>query len=117
MDIDDVVWGILPNEVSGEHLHVPRQHDEINSVRAEEFELAAFGLRLVLFPHWNHMERDAIEIRPAARVFVVADHQRNFASELAAALSIEQVHQAMVVARNEKCDFRAVARESDAPLH
>jgi len=51
------------------------------------------------------------------RVGMIADHQRDFASEFAGALAIEQIHKAVVVFGDKNGHARTVVRGGDAPLN
>ncbi len=83
----------------------------------QQFKLLALRLRFIFLGDRNHLQRHAVKIRPALHVRVVADNQRNFAGQFPAALAIQQIHQAMIVARDENRDFRSVAGKRHAPFH
>ncbi len=60
--------------------------------------------------HFHAVKGDAVEIRMALRIGMVADDERNVASQLARVPSVEQVHQAMVIFGNENRGAQPVAR-------
>src|ERR1700678_1995872 len=82
-----------------------------------DFELPAFGVDFIFFRYRDDFERDLIEIGPGLNVFVIADHDGNFAGEFPTVLAVEQIDEAMIVARDEEGDFRAIRRNRHAPLH
>ena len=61
MDVDD--WHrILVDEVSRKHLHIAGEHDNVDVVCCQEFELLRLGSRLVILRHGNKVERHTINI-------------------------------------------------------
>src|SRR5579864_83388 len=83
----------------------------------EQLALAPLGIGLILLGHFNYMKGNAVKIRMAFRVGMVADDERDFARQFARVPAVEQVHQAMIVLGNEYRDTQAVARKRDLPLH
>src|SRR5215469_4190851 len=75
------------------------------------------GLRFVFFRHGNDVQRDFVKVGPALGIWMIADDKGDFAGELACVLAVEQVGKAVVVARNEDRDFRAIAGRRYTPLH
>ena len=63
------------------------------------------------------MQRNAVKIRPALRIGMIADNQRNFAGKFPGVVTIEQVGETMIVFRNEDRDFGTGGGECHAPLH
>ena len=61
MNIDDG-HRELGDEVSRKHLHVAGEHDHVDVVGGQEFELLRLGSRLVVLCHGNEVERHAIKI-------------------------------------------------------
>jgi hypothetical protein len=84
---------------------------------AKSLKLGALGFRFILFAHGNHVQRHPIEIRERLHVGMIADDQRNVARQLSGAMAVQQIDQAMVVARNKQRHPRTVARKRHAPLH
>jgi hypothetical protein len=63
------------------------------------------------------MEGHAVKIGVAFRVEMVADNQREIALQLSAALSIEQIHQTVIVFGNENGYSRTIIAQGKAPVH
>ena len=83
----------------------------------EQLALAALGIGFILLGHLDHMKGNAVKIRLAFRVGMVADDERNLARQFTGVPAVEQVHQAMVVLGNKYSDAQGVARKRDLPLH
>src|ERR1700674_3120791 len=116
MDVDDALR-IPVHEFIGENLHVARQHHEIRIVLLQEVQNCLLCLTLVVSWNWNRKVGNSIEIRDRLIVRVVRNNQRNVASQFAAPAAIKQVHQAVVVLRDQYDHLRAVVRPSQTPLH
>src|ERR1700682_5434500 len=116
MDIDNR-HGILRDKFGRKHLHITSEHHEINIVGREQFELLRFSLQLVLLGHWNVMESDSIKICVTLCVGVIADHQREIASQLSVTLAIEKIHEAVIEFGNKDGHTRTLATQGDAPVH
>ena len=58
-----------------------------------------------------------MKVGVAPHVFMVADNERNFASQLAVALPVEQVDKAMIVLGDENRHAGTITSQSNAPLH
>ena len=93
--------GIPRYELGREDLHVARQHHQIDPVLREQFQLTPLRFRLPVFRNRDVMERNAEEPGQRRGVLMVADDQRHFTTQLASAMAMEQVRQAMLVAGDE----------------
>ena len=58
-----------------------------------------------------------MKVGVASHVLMVADNERNFASQLAVTLPVEQVHKAMIVLGDEKRDAGTITGQGHVPLH
>src|ERR1700751_936033 len=74
-------------------------------------------LLLVLLCHWNYAVGDVVKVCVIFRVGMIADHQRNLASEFASALPVEQIYKAVVILGDKNGYARTVVRGGDAPLN
>ncbi len=113
MDVDDRHAETI-DEVAGEDLHVPGEHDEID-VSAELLHQLALGLGLL--PSRPAGERTAA---PAPRhrhgVLVVGDDGGDLHRELAAAPAPEQIQEAVVVAADHQGDpLEGISRPQPPP--
>jgi hypothetical protein len=70
---------------------------------------------LISFWHWNRDVRDSVEIRDWPIVRVVRNSQLDIACQLADFVTVKQVHQALVVLRNQNNHLRAMVRPGKAP--
>jgi len=86
-------------------------------VAGQERELRGFDLGLGGGRDRQVVERDAVELGEGAGVFVVADYEGEVAAELAGAMAVEQIDQAVRVLRDEEGDILHVVGELDAPVH
>jgi hypothetical protein len=116
MNVDDRPR-IALDKIVRKHLHVARQHHQIDLVSLQKFQLLRFRLRLVLFADRNLVIRHAVEIRMMLGIGMVADHQGKVATQLAVPLPVQQVHQAVVILGNKNGHARPLAAQSDAPVH
>ncbi len=100
-----------------EHLHVAREHDQIDALGLEQLELAALLLVLGRGGHREDPVRDAELPGERGVIGMVAHDQRDLAGELPRAMAQQQVVEAMVVARNEDRDALDRVRPGEAPGH
>ena len=117
VNIDDLVRRKMSEEIRGKHLHVAGEHDQVDAETLEQLELPLLGLDFVLFGHRDHFQRNMVEVGPPNGIRMIADYHRDFARELAKAVTVQQVGEAMVVARNKDRDLRATTRQLRAPVH
>ena len=79
--------------------------------------MRGFGLRFAFLADGYELKRHPIEIRVVFRLRMVADDQRKITSQLASALPVKEVDQAVVVFRDKNRQPGTVAAECDAPVH
>ena len=96
MNIDDG-HRILSDEVRREHLHVTGEHDHIDVVGCQEFELLRLGPRLVVLCDGNMVERYTIKIGVLFCVRMIANQQWKIARKFSVSLAIEEVDEAVIV--------------------
>jgi len=61
MDVDDLLR-VVPDEFRGKHLHVARQHDQVNVVFAQQREFLLLGFRFAFFCDRDEGVRNVVEI-------------------------------------------------------
>src|ERR1700726_3704374 len=96
MNIDDG-YRILGDTVSRKHLHVAGEHDHVDVVGGQEFELLRLDARLVVLGHGNKVEWHAIKIGMPLDVGMIADYQRKITREFSVSLAIEEIDEAVIV--------------------
>src|SRR5258708_5111545 len=82
----------------------------------EQLALLALGFGFILLGHFHPVKGNAVKIRVAFSVGMIADDERNLASQFAGVPSVEQVHQAMIIFGNEYRDAQPFTRKCDLPL-
>jgi len=73
------------------------------------------SLLLVLLGHRNQVIRNLMKIRMPFRVRMIANHQRNFASQFPDPLPVKQIHETVIIFGNKNGDARPVIRPRNAP--
>ncbi len=63
------------------------------------------------------MKRNAVEAGQRARLLVVADDERDLATQLAGLVALQQVGHAVHVLRDEERDLRLTVRVFELPVH
>ena len=81
------------------------------------FKDGALGPSLVVLFHRDMVEVNAVKFRQSLRFGVIADDQRNLASQFTDLMTVQQISQTVVLARSQYRHARAVARQGHAPLH
>ena len=99
MNINDAVR-VLVDELVGQDLHVASQNDEIQIMLFKQCEDFLFRFAFVVFGDRNYEEGHSVELGDWPVVRMVGNDQRNVASQLAAFVTVKQVHQAVVIFRN-----------------
>ena len=92
----------------GQHLHVARQHDQVDPVLVDQLEQPRLGRRLVLRRDRHVVERHVVRRREARRVLVVGHDRRDLDLQRAGAPAEQQVVEAVQVLGDQ--DQRAVRR-------
>ena len=105
------------DEVRRQHLHVARQHDEVDLLVAQDRQLQLLGLVLGVLLHRQVLVGHAVGVGQPARVFVVADDDRQLAVQFAALEAVQQVGHAVVELRHEQRHARLAARFGEPPRH
>ena len=110
--------GIALDEVAGQDLHVAGEHDQVDALRLEQRQLARLLLRLVLARDREDLEAGCRSARRVGRRSGwLLTIERDLAGQLAGAMPPEQIHQAVLVARDEDRDALPLGRVGELPAH
>jgi hypothetical protein len=104
-------------KIPGRHLHVPRQHNQVDIILSQQRQFPRLRVWLALFRHWDMVIRNPIKIGVPFRVRKIADDQRDFASQLPVPLPVQQIHQAMIELRNENRHAGPVCGHRQPSVH
>src|SRR4029078_3878506 len=96
MYVDDALR-VSADKLVREYLHVARENDEIGIMLLEQLEDLLLCDLPLLFHYRNRLERYPVEIRNGFVVGMIRNDERNLASELATAVPIEKIGEAMIV--------------------
>ncbi len=99
VDVDDLA-GQPGAQVVAEHLHVPGQHHDVDRCSSTSSSSLLLLLPLGLGGDGQVRERDAVSLGDGAAVLVVGDHERDLDGQLADVEAVEQVDEAVILARD-----------------
>ena len=116
MNVDDALR-IVVHELIGENLHVAGQHYEIGGVIVDQCLNSLLRVALVFFGDRHDRVGNLVEIGERLIVRVIGDDQRNIAGEFAALMAVEQIHEAVIIFRNQNDHARSMRRLCQPPLH
>src|ERR1700740_933670 len=83
----------------------------------EQIDLLDLGLGFVFLGDRNVVERHAVKIGVMLGVQVIADDQGKLTGKFPVTLSIQQIHEAVIVLRNKNRDAWSVIAQADDPIH
>ena len=83
------------DELRRDHLHVPREHHEVDVMRVQQLNDPRLGFRLVFAADGNAEKRDAELLRDVFEIRMIRDDKRNFTFQRAFALLHEQIVEAV----------------------
>ena len=117
VDVDDAALE-RGAQLGGEDLHVAGEHDEFDVVLLDRAQHALLERRLLLGGrHRTRLEGDVVEARELGEVGVVAEHERDLHRQLPAALTEQQVVEAVCRLRDEHERAQGATDAVDAALH
>ena len=99
VDVDDAALH-CPAHAVGEDLHVARQHHQFHLLRGDEVEQLLLGPGFRVLRDGDVEEGDAVELGDGRQVRVVAHHRHHLDGQALGALAVEQVREAVALARD-----------------
>jgi hypothetical protein len=103
VDVDDPLRKAR-DEALGEHLHVAREHHQIDPLAQEQLDLALLLPGLALLVDREDVVRDTERGCDPGEVGVVRDDQRDLAAQLAEPVADQQIVEAVLELRDEDRD-------------
>jgi len=106
----------LRAQLIGENLHVAREYHELGARGVDELHEPPFLRQLVGGGHRQVEERQVVPVRGRLECRMVGDHRRDVHLQLAGAVTVQQVLEAVIEVRHHDEDAGALAAVVDAPL-
>ena len=113
VDVDDAALHGAADLV-GEDLHVARQDDELNVLGGDQVEELALRLGLRVLRDGDVEEGDAVELGDRRQVRVVADDRDHVNGQALRLLAVQEVGQAVTLARHHDDGAQLAAQVVDA---
>ena len=113
VDVDDAALHGAADLV-GEDLHVARQNDELNILGGDEVEELALRLGLRVLRDGDVKEGNAVELGDGRQVRVVADNRNDVNGQALRLLTVQEVGQAVTLARDHDDGAQLAAQVVDA---
>jgi hypothetical protein len=116
VDVDDS-FRKTTYELRRQNLHVAGQDDEINVTILEQVDLPRFHLEFVRGGKREMVEGNTVESSQGLCVWMIADDEGYIARQFSNLVSVQQVNQTMLVARNEDRNSQAMSGPCQPPYH
>jgi hypothetical protein len=105
------------HELRRQNLHIAGEDDNINLTVLAQVDLPCFHLEFVRGGYREMVKVNTVEISEGLCVRMIADDEGNVARQFPNLVLVQQVNQAMLVARNEERKLQAVSGPGQAPDH
>src|SRR6185369_611638 len=115
MNVDDLLRVSL-HELVREDLHVACEDNEIHLMALEHGKHLLLGRSLVVLLYGDEEKRNVVKVGDALAVLMIGNDAGNLARQFPALVPIEQIHQTVIVFRNENRHARAGIGESKPPV-
>src|SRR5947209_6791699 len=100
VNVDDALR-IAVHEIVGQNLHVAGQNHEVRVVLVDQAAKACLGFVFVPLGDGNNFIWNAVKIGDGLVVRVIGNDQRDVTGEFASFMPVQQIHQAVIVFRDE----------------